>query len=161
MFRRNSGQLPAGSIAGIMWDIVTDVVQYFYTFPSEEEFSANPQKNMPASEFSVLRILLSANCHVASLDTPKRWLLVPIPHTPYDGGSNAPGQSRKQQQLEAESRYSDRNGGGANTGNGNVNDGANTGNGGVGADIGRGVKREHVDTQVRNMDMHPILKTMM
>ena len=37
------GYLSPAAIAGLTWDIVADAAQFFYTFPSEEEFLADPQ----------------------------------------------------------------------------------------------------------------------
>lgn len=36
MFRRNGGHLPASTIVSLVWDIITDSVQFFYTFLTEE-----------------------------------------------------------------------------------------------------------------------------
>jgi len=157
MYRQNAGQLPAGTIAGIMWDIVVDVAQFFYTFPSNGDFSANPQQNMPASTLSVKRSLLSANLHIAALNNPKRWLPTVVPYTTYNGGNNALGYTRQQQQRESESRNRERGSGGDGV-NGGLGSGGDTGDG---KETVRGIKRERSDTQVRNLDMHPILKTMM
>ena len=112
---------------------------------------------MPSSTLSVKHSLLSANLHIAALDTPKRWLLTIVLYTPYNGGNKALGCSRQQQQRERENRNRDR---------GSVSDGVNadigSGSGtGDGEETGRGIKRECSDTQVQNLDMHPILKAMM
>ena len=139
-----------------MWDIVVDAAQFVYTFPSDGDFSANPQRNMPASILSVKRSLLSANLHIAALDTPKRWLPMVVLYTPYNGGTNALGCSRQQQQRESENRNRERgNGGdGVNAGLGSDGDAGN------GKETGRGIKRDRSDTQVRILEMHSILKTM-
>jgi len=54
---------------------VGDASQFVYTFPTVEEFSADPQRSMPTSNLYMRRSLLSVNLYVASLDTPAR--LVP------------------------------------------------------------------------------------
>ena len=96
MYCRNAGQLPAGTITGIMWDIVVNAAQFFYTFPSDANFTANPQRNIPVSTLSIKRSLLSANLHIAALDTPKRWLPPLVPYTPSPGGNNALEHTRQQ-----------------------------------------------------------------
>jgi len=77
-FQRNTGTLPPVTIASLLWDDVADTAQFFYTFPTETELLMDPQVNMPASNLQVRRHLLSANMHIASMDTPQRWLPPPI-----------------------------------------------------------------------------------
>ena len=92
MYRRNIGHLPANTIDGLPWNIVADSAQIFYNFNSAEDVNAMPQVNMPASNLAVRRSLLTLNMHIASMDTPKHWLVV-IP--PTGDSKNALGRSRQ------------------------------------------------------------------
>jgi len=112
---------------------------------------------MPVSQLSVRRSLLSANLHLASLDTPKGWLQKIVPYLPPGSGGNVLRRTRQQQQDD------DRCSGERGTGGAGYASGAgDTGVGGNGGDHGGdgSRKRDHDDTQVRNMDIHPILQTM-
>ena len=114
-YRRNMGSLPQNTIAGLLRDITTDATQFLYTFPLAEDWKANPQRNMPASQLSVRRSLLSANTHISSIDTPKGWLKNSPPQLPPGGGVNTLGHTHQQQYDE------DRRGGGRDTSGGNDN----------------------------------------
>ena len=107
-YPRNVGSLSKNTIAGLLWDIVADSAQFMYTFTSADDFNATPQLNMPVSNLSVRRILLSANLHVTSIDTP-RHCLTKIP----TGGVNKNSLSRTQQQQVDYDRHYRRGGGGS------------------------------------------------
>ena len=64
MYKRNTGHLPSNISMGLLWDIITDAAQFFFTFTSEADFATTPQENMPTSMLSVRRSILSANLHV-------------------------------------------------------------------------------------------------
>ena len=68
--RRDRNHLPAVNLASLVWDVVADAVQFFNTFPTEDEFSHAPQQSMSISNLAVRRSLLLANLHVPSLDIP-------------------------------------------------------------------------------------------
>ena len=84
MYRHHGGHLSTSTVTGLLWDIVANASQFFYTFPTVEEFSADPQRSMPTSNLSVRRSLLLVNLHADSLDNPVRW--VPKVQTPPQGG---------------------------------------------------------------------------
>ena len=88
MYRRNMGYLSPSAIAGLVWDIVADAAQFFYTFPLEAEFLMDPQLDMPQSRLKVRRSLLSANIHTPAADTPATWLPRVIPTNTYGNGSD-------------------------------------------------------------------------
>ena len=113
MYRRNLGHLPPNTIAGLLWDVVADSAQFFYTFPSAEEFNATPQRNMPSSQLAVRYNLLSANLHVAAMDTPKAWLVAP----PIFHGGKQQGLGRSRQEY---GQFGGGAHGGANGGRGGV-----------------------------------------
>ena len=83
MYRRNAGSLLAAVIAGLIWDLVTDTAQYFYTFPTEIKFQADPQEEISTSNLAVQRSLLLANIHISSSDTPSSLIPRVIPHAGY------------------------------------------------------------------------------
>ena len=72
IYRRNGGSLPVATIVTIVWDVATDIAQFFYTLPTEEEFIFTPQKGIPHSNLAVWHSFLSANVHVSTLHTPKQ-----------------------------------------------------------------------------------------
>ena len=45
MYMQNNGHLAAVTIAGLVWDIITDTAQFFYKFPTEDDFLADPQRD--------------------------------------------------------------------------------------------------------------------
>lgn len=75
MHWRNMNTLPQNDVASLVWDVLTDATQFFNTFLSEDEFSADSKVGMPTSNLQVRRNLLSTNLHIPSLDTTSRWLL--------------------------------------------------------------------------------------
>ena len=162
MQRRNGNFLDVARIASLVWDIIVDSGQFFNTFPTEEEFSHNPQRGMPTSNLGVVRSLLSSNKHIASIDTPARWL----PRPTY--------QPRDQNVLGTPRQHLRREGGG---GGGGVNGGygGNGGNGRTQRQTGGGTRltwgsppgdTEGGNTREggllhRNMDMHATLASVM
>jgi len=47
MYQRNGGYLSPKDIAGIIWEIMADAVQYFSTYASPEDFAVDRQQGMP------------------------------------------------------------------------------------------------------------------
>ena len=116
MYRRNVGNLPKNTIAGLLWDIVADTSQFFCTLTSEEDYNATPQVNMPVSTLLVKRSILSEIFHLDSIDTPKYQL----PRVPTGvGDKNVLGRTR-QQQLDYDRRYHSSGGGTGGGYGGNV-----------------------------------------
>ena len=70
MYHSNEGLLPMSSIAGLVWDLVTDTWPFFHIFPTEEELLAINNEGMPASNISVWRTFLPTNLYLPSLNTP-------------------------------------------------------------------------------------------
>ena len=139
MYRRNLETLPAHIIAGLLWDVTVDATQFFYTFPSEEDFRGSPQRNIPVSQLSVRRSFLGSNIHIASLDTPKGWLLVVVPYLPQGVGDNALGLTR---QHHADKNRRERGNGATPNGDGGGGRYVGGYNGGSGREAGRGLKRD-------------------
>ena len=169
MYRRNMGYLSPAAIAGLIWDIITDAAQFFYTFPSEAEFLADPQQEMPKSRLAVRRSLLSANIHTPAVDTPATWL----PRAAYTptitkgkgkyGYTNYLGDEEK---SDGPSRKGGGGGGGAG-GHG----GGDRGKGGQGFQKEKrqlseneenpNQSHDYSSADVVNTDVHPIIMTMM
>jgi len=83
MFRRNKGMLSVKNVATLLWDIMADAAQYFYTIPSSAQYTIITLEGMPTSNLSVRRSLLSANMYILSVDTPQRWIALPPPVLPH------------------------------------------------------------------------------
>lgn len=63
LYQRNRGTLLVEIIALYIWDIYCNSAQYFNTFPSVEEFGAEPQRNISTSKLEMRRGLLTMNIH--------------------------------------------------------------------------------------------------
>ena len=70
-YRRIGGGLSANKIAGNLWAVIADSNQFFFTFPTEEEFMAEPQRNMPCSNLEARQHLIGMNIMLNAQDTPK------------------------------------------------------------------------------------------
>ena len=67
VYRRNGGSISRNYIAGLLWDIVIDVAQYFYTSPNANEFATND--NHPQTIFYFRESLVSENIYAHPMET--------------------------------------------------------------------------------------------
>ena len=138
-----------------------DTEQYFYTFPLPVKFAIITTEGMITSNLLVRCSHLSKNIYISSVDTPQRWLTLPPPVLP---PMNDLGLTQEQQQtVDKERRVSAVAAAVALAA-------APLGNGGGESSVfwgnewdcdGRDQCRKGIDTQIRNLNIYPVLENMM